>query len=186
MSYEEFVNIKQDLLIDLNIIEIDAKEALYSEKFSWGTKQLFTLWLFIMIDKYSGYWAGWSHGKSKNNKMSQTQRMIDFLKQYLGYGEKESEMAIKIFRHNLAHSFKSLGYKKENNDYGWVWGYECDESLHWTFEKINGQKNSYRFYFGFFNLLNDLKLGVEKYCDELVCSEQLQKNYNKYLKEILK
>lgn len=161
----------------LSHIERDAGIILKHELLSFETRTLLTLRLFTLIDEYSGHWAG--------AKRDQTTRMIDFLERYLDYGREESRVAIQIWRHPLAHIGNPRIYRDGVTSYTWQWNYENEPGYHWKLEKVDFPENTYRLYFGFYNLLRDLRIGLQKYCDELITSEKLQNNYGRYLGQTL-
>jgi len=167
---DKYQNLKWTFQSQLNGLEKDAKIILSHEQISFEAKTIITLWLLILIDRYSGMWAGY--------KKSQTKRMIDFLERYLNYDREESRAAIKIWRHSLAHT----GHPKMC---AWQWNYQNPSKFHWKLEKAGPPENTYRLYFGFYNLLNDLRAGMQKYCEEIAVYEELQNNYERYLGEIL-
>ena len=177
---DKYQNLKWNFQNQLNELEKDAQEIFKLETVSFGTREMLTLRLFTLIDHYSGFWAGWSSQKKKpaTDQRDQTTRMIDFLKKYLNYGREESRTAIQIWRHSLAHT----GHPKMC---AWQWNYQNPPEFHWKLEKVDNPENTNRLYFGFFNLLNNLRAGMQKYCEDLAASKELQNNYEQYLKEIL-
>lgn len=167
---KKYDELKWEFQSQLNRLEKDARVILPHEQISFETKTIITLWLFILIDRYSGMWAG--------HKENQTKRMVDFLEKYLDYGREESRAAIQIWRHSLTHT----GHPKMC---AWQWNYQNPPEFHWKLEKVDPPENTHRLYFGFYNLLNDLRTGMQKYCEELANSTELQEKYERYLTKTL-
>ncbi|MFA6528363.1 MAG: hypothetical protein WCT46_02375 [Candidatus Gracilibacteria bacterium] len=154
-------------LNQLNELEKDAKVIFALENVSFRTREMLTLRLFSLIDYYSALWSGGEGG--------QNGRMINFLEKYLDYGREESKAAIEIWRHSLIHT----GHPKTS---AWQWNYENPPEYHWKLENINPKENGPRFYIGFYNLLNDLRKGLEKYNNDLNLDKVLQNNYESTIK----
>lgn len=140
------------------------------------------LYAFAVIDYLSSLWSGWNDLSNRplEESRKQTQRMVDFLERYLKYGQAESIIAIDIWRHKLIHTAQPRILKGDKT-YRWLWNYELPSYQHWKFHP-NG--NELILGIGFFNLIIDLKRGIEKYTNELLSFPKLQVNYERTVSEL--
>lgn len=145
---------------ELHELEIEMQIVLTHTKSLWPqhdrhfpyTSYGFAMCLFGRIDLFSKFWLP--------NEGDQTKRMVGFLRNYLRYGEKESEIAIQFWRHTLMHtaSPRELVEIKTDRRYSWLLQNTLDDG-HWCFQN-SGEPRILNV--GLFNLLSDLKAGLEK------------------------
>jgi hypothetical protein len=174
------------------------------------------MYAFAVIDYFSSCWAGWNEPKAKdslnkagkiNDSRSQTQRMADFLKEFLNYPKWESHLAIQFWRHKLMHTAEPriLADKAKNLSYQWciaanatdeaARGYLLELAViakrtplkHWHLYP-NVSKNRKMFVIGVFDLLADLRNGVldspNSYFKALEKETSLQNLYGEFQAEL--
>lgn len=143
------------------------------------------MYAFATVDYFSSFWAGWNDTKNrpKSDKRPQTKRMADFLEKYLLYPQKESQIAIAIWRHKLMHTGEPRLLKENKSQYNWSIGDQTAD--HWTLKEV--KKEEYVFYIGLFDLSEDLREGIfgpAGYYEELRASSTLQGNWERFKQEI--
>jgi hypothetical protein len=65
---------------------------------------------FATIDYFSSSWAGWNDSKGDRSR-NQTDRITAFLRRYHGYGSKERQIAVNVWRHKLMHTGEPRGLR---------------------------------------------------------------------------
>lgn len=107
---------------------------------------------FSKLDLYGQYWFPAETGQHR--------RMLSFLNTYLGYPEKESDIAIHLWRHNLMHTseMRPLVDIRDSSRYRWLFHYRLGAE-HMRFQPGS---SDLILNLGLFNLLTDLRTGLEK------------------------
>lgn len=123
---------------------------------------------FSYIDLLSSYWRG------RDN--SQTQRMVDFMDEYMGYGRQAHSVAVQLWRHKLMHTSRPRRLRDPATGKSMYWllhWYEqhLPRDQHFTFSDAGNQVN---LNIGAIYLIEDLQLAAAKYFDELDQSPDLQ------------
>lgn len=97
-----------------------------------------TLYGFVMvvmakIDFLSRHWCP--------EDDHQTKRMVTFMRDYLGYAAKPSEIAVVFFRHSLMHTstLKNI-HDNADREYGWLLHYGVGNDLRDQHMTLEGQK----------------------------------------------
>ncbi len=119
---------------DLEKLEREMKVVLSHTRSLWGSSDdlenshfPYTLYGFVMvamakIDYFSRHWV--------QGEQNQTKRMVDFMRHFLGYAVKASEIAVQFFRHNLMHtSTLATISDKSGNTYQWLLHYGDGKDL---------------------------------------------------------
>jgi hypothetical protein len=168
----------------LSSLDNDAKRAFYPIARVGYAPFPIAMYAFATIDYFSSFWAGWNDRKNrpKSDKRSQKKRMADFLERYLGYPQKETQLAIDIWRHKLMHTGEPRPLKEGPTTYGW--SIADRDSKHWKLVKLGRRR--FRLHVGIFNLVQDLRtgvLGTNGYFNELKCSLALQHKARAFIKE---
>ena len=143
------------------------------------------MYSFATIDYFSSFWAGWNDRNSRPaaDKRNQTKRMADFLEKFLVYPQKESQLAIAVWRHKLMHTGEPRLLKENATVYNW--SISDQTSKHWAVESTG--KDECLLNIGIYNLISDLRQGVfgpQGYFWELRRDENLQNHYAAVLEEI--
>lgn len=117
----------------------------------------FVMIVFSKVDQFGQYWFP--------KETRQHSRMISFLTSYLGYPEKESDLAIHLWRHNLMHTseMRPLRDTRDGNSYQWLFHYKLG-SEHM---RLNRTSRGQILSLGLLNLVEDLRRGLEKAIGEL-------------------
>jgi len=88
------------------------------------------MYCFATVDYFSSFWAGGSRQAVDNRR--QTPRMVDFLRKYLHYPDRESVVAIDIWRHKLMHTSEpriATAGERLRRVFGWQCGPEVDNHM---------------------------------------------------------
>lgn len=140
-------------------LEEDTKRCFW--EISGGPAKAFfppVLYALATIDYFSSYWAGWNDpGRDKNKK--QTVRLVGFMVQYLGYHEKESKIAVNIWRHKLMHTGEPRVLKAINSPERYHWKIGVNLSSHMILTSITAP-NDYELQFDCYAIGRDLRAGV--------------------------
>jgi hypothetical protein len=169
----------------LSSLENDAKRAFYPIARVGYAPFPIAMYAFATIDYFSSFWAGWNDKKNRpgSDKRSQKKRMADFLERYLGYPQKNSQLAIDIWRHKLMHTGEPRRLKEGPTSYGW---FIADrDGKHLQLVKLG--RRDFQLHIGILNLVQDLTAGVfgtNGYFNELKSSPILQCNAKTFLKEV--
>lgn len=136
------------------------------------------LYAFATIDYFSSYWAGWNDSGGDKNK-KQTVRLVDFIKKYLGYKEKESKIAVNIWRHKLMHTGEPRVLKAKNSMERYHWKIGVDLLSHMMLTPVTSP-NEYELEFDCYAIGRDLRtgvLGATGYLTDLRNSTDLQRKF---------
>lgn len=136
------------------------------------------LYAFATIDYFSSYWAGWNDSGRDKNK-NQTDRLVYFMVKYLGYREKESKIAVNIWRHKLMHTGEPRDLKATNltERYHWKIGINLPNHMILT---LIAKPGDYELQFDCYAIVRDLRTGVlgpSGYLSDLGGSTDLQSRF---------
>jgi hypothetical protein len=136
------------------------------------------LYAFATIDYFSSYWVGWNESGGIKSK-KQTVRLVDFMKRYLGYQEKESKIAVNIWRHKLMHTSEPrvLRANYSNERYHWRVGVGLPSHMKL---RLIAAPNEYELQFDCYAICRDLRagvLGVSGYLADLRNGPDLQRKF---------
>ena len=168
----------------LSSLENDARRAFYPiDRIGYAPFPI-AMYAFATIDYFSSFWAGWNDKRSrpKTDKRSQKKRMADFLEKYLRYPQKESQLAIDVWRHKLMHTAEPKRLKEGQMTYEWL--IADRDSNHWKLVKLG--EDMFELRIGIFNLIDDLRAGIfgpSGYFDELNRSVSLQDKCQAFIEE---
>jgi hypothetical protein len=152
------------------------------------------LYGFATVDYFSSCWKGWNDsgfGRKKKRRPNQTKRMVGFLVRFMGYGKKESQVAIAMWRHKLMHTGEPrlLWTKKKKKIkreiYGWEISPEATE--HMKLVDVTGATATHKLVLNPFTLAKELReavFGAGQYWDQLQASALLQARVLRFRKEI--
>jgi hypothetical protein len=115
--------------------------------------------------------------------------MSDFLEKYLNYPQKESQVALEIWRHKLMHTAEPRPLRDAQTAEVYVWLHHgipgaLPRNEHWKFHR-NGARVIFQM--GLPYLIEDLRKGVlgnNGYFEELCQSKVLQINLEKFFQEM--
>ena len=146
----------------------------------------FPIVLFSMstLDFFSAAYYGYSEKKNTKSRVSQTKRMIEFLKRYLNYDPTVSKVAIDVFRHKLVHLAEPFCSNK--GVIGWSISSRESDDRHWTIKDFN-RKGDKAVYFGVDNFIRHLRSGVlgnTGYYQDLSQNIDLQNKYLLFFNEV--
>ena len=136
------------------------------------------LYAFATIDYFSSYWAGWNDSGGDRNK-KQTVRLVDFIKKYLGYQEKESKIAVNIWRHKLMHTGEPRVLTTKNSTERYHWGIGVNLPSHMVLTQVTAP-NEYELQFDCYAIGRDLRagvLGASGYLTDLRNNTNLQRKF---------
>lgn len=149
------------LMDELLELEKEVRLVLPYTKTLWATSRRhfpyttygFTMCLFSKLDLFSQYWFP--------TETDQTKKMVSFLGEYLNYSEKESEIAVQLWRHKLMHTSEPriLTEAITGKRYGWLLQHELDVEKHWRFQ---GNADPRILSVGVLNLASDLRSGLKR------------------------
>jgi hypothetical protein len=127
----------------------------------------FVMVAFSKVDLYGQYWFP--------AERSQHKRMQCFLRAYLDYPEKESDIAIHLWRHNLIHTseMRPLIDTGDGVQYRWLFHYRLGAE-HMRFR---GGAADQILNLGLFNLSEDLQSGLRKAIEKLPKLREVVKNW---------
>jgi hypothetical protein len=152
---------------------------------SWGTElhgfaetlHGYMMLVFSHLDLVSAHWKG----SDKN----QSQRMVAFLKHYVGSSHEASSVAIQIWRHKLVHTSQPryLLDRGTGKHYRYLlhWWEHLPREQHFTFAETHDSKV---LNLGLVYLVGDLQAGVRRYLVDLRSSTELQVNYHTFEAEL--
>ena len=137
------------------------------------------MWSFAFIDLLSGYWTG------TTSQHGQTDRMLGFIERYLKKPRREASIAIKMWRHKLMHTAlpRILRDSNTGKSYSYLlhWADQLQIGQHFTLSpNIEGENLNLSLFF----LIDDIKLGLERYLDDLAKDPDLQNNYARAQQEL--
>jgi len=91
------------------------------------------MYSFATVDYFSSFWAGWNdiRNRPRSDRRSQTKRMADFLEKYLIYPQKESQLAVTIWRHKLMHTAEPRELANEDGKTHYGWSISDQDERHW-------------------------------------------------------
>lgn len=141
-----------------------------------------------VLDYFSSLDAGWSEG-DRNAHRFQTTRMVDFCKNQLNYGDRESRILVKIYRHSLMHTSdpKVIKDSQTNTTIGWsISDYDSQHMSLLPYQAIP-DPSIQLLHVGIKQLIRDLDVfltGPSGYLDRLSRTQQLQQNFEDCKKEI--
>jgi len=134
------------------------------------------MYAFATIDYLSSYWAGWNQsGPGK----SQTNRLTDFMRKYLLYPNKESQIAVNFWRHKLMHTAEPRILRNADNSEIYIWEIGTPLRSHMMLLPTH-EPTTFKLQFDPFALVRDLRDGVfgpQGYFSDLQVSADLQANY---------
>ncbi len=127
----------------------------------------FVMVAFSKVDLYGQYWFP--------AEKRQHCRMLSFLRTYLDYPEKESDIAIHLWRHNLMHTseMRPLVDNRDGSRYLWLFHYRLG-SEHMRIER---EQSCSKLSLGLFNLVSDLRSGLKKAIADLPNLIDVLKNW---------
>lgn len=161
---EELVEFEREMQVILPYAESRWPE--YPRHFPY-TSYGFVMVAFSKVDLYGQYWFP--------AEKAQHKRMLAFLNTYLGYPQKESDIAIHLWRHNLMHTseMRPLADVRDGNLYSWLFHYKLDA------EHMRLQHGSAHqiLQLGLFDLVGDLRAGLEKAISGLPKDANVMKNW---------
>jgi hypothetical protein len=163
---EELVEFERELQVILAYAESRWPD--YSRHFPYMSYG-FVMVAFSKVDLYGQYWL-FAQG-------SQHKRMQSFLRAYLGYPEKESDIAIHLWRHNLVHTseMRPLVDTRDGSQYRWLFHYRLDaEHMH-----LHRGSADQILSLGLFSLAGDLLEGLKKAIEKLPKLPEVVKNWPK-------
>ncbi len=122
MTNAEVRAAKRELRNKIKSLRNDCKCAFYDLKDKGIQPAPFPIMMFAMsvLDYFSSLLEGWSDGNPRMRRF-QTTRMVTFCQNELGYGNKESRILVKIYRHSLMHTSgpKTIRDKQAAMTVGW-------------------------------------------------------------------
>jgi hypothetical protein len=185
MDSTELLQAKNNFEGRLTSLENDARRAFVPITDIRAAPFPIAMYAFATIDHFSSFWAGWNdrNNKPATDTRNQTKRMADFLEKYLLYPQKESQLAVTVWRHKLMHTGEPRLLKENSTVYNWSISDQTNK--HWTVE--NTGKDECLLSVGIYNLISDLRQGVfgpQGYFWELRVDGNLQNNYANFLREI--
>jgi len=144
------------------------------------------LYTFATIDYFSSCWKGWNEDKKKQRKGGQTRRIKQFLKTWLKYGNKESQLAVDVWRHKLMHTGEPRLTRntKTNKVYGWQIHSEGTDNM--KLVTLPGTKKKV-FQINPFAVATDLReaiFGTGCYFDQLKANKRYQDRFKAFQGEL--
>ncbi len=125
---------------------------------------------FSYVDLLSSYWTGTS-------AKSQSQRMVDFMDQYMGYERKAHSLAVQLWRHKLMHTARPRALRDPQSGKTMYWLLHWFEQhlprdQHFTFSDAGHQLN---LNIGAIYLIEDLQRAASSYFADLDASPDLMR-----------
>lgn len=167
MPNEQFKNVKDGLkrkIEDLIFETTRVYENLVRPNWDADTRRYYLslygyiMYAFSVIDLLSSYWRG------TINTRGQTDRMRDFMVQFMRYGAVESKVAVVMWRHKLMHTSEPRSFvgKSSGKRYTWLlhWHTELRTELHMRFQE---SVDARILMMSLVSLARDLKMGLEQY-----------------------
>lgn len=136
------------------------------------------LYALATIDYFSSYWAGWNDSGGDKNK-NQTLRLVEFIKKYLRYEEKESKIAVNILRHKLMHTGEPRALRAKNSMERYHWRIGVGLPGHMELTLVTAP-HEYELQFDCYAICHDLRtgvLGASGYLADLRNSTDLQTKF---------
>ncbi len=131
----------------------------------WGC----VMWCFAHLDRLSAYWKG------DASPRGQTERMVDYIEQYLRKPRLTCDVAVQIWRHKLMHigEPRPLHDPKTGKMCRWLlhWGEQLPREQHFTLEE---SADLLTLNMALFYLVEEIKHGQQDYLSELNSSANLQ------------
>ena len=185
MDTSELLQAKRRLEERLNSLDNDAKRAFFPIEGTAFAPFPIAMYAFATIDYFSSFWAGWNDiaKRPSVDTRTQTKKMADFLEKYLLYPQKESQLAISIWRHKLMHTGQPRILQENAKRHGWRITDRAPD--HWRLNQI--EPDEYILSIGIFDLAQDLRVGVfgpNGYFEKLRYDTILQSQWQKFKQEI--
>ena len=187
MDTEDLFHFKKLSEARLRSLENDAKRAFLPMADVAYAPFPIVMYSFATVDYFSSFWAGWNDRRNRpdSDKRSQTKRMADFLEKYLTYPQRESQLAITIWRHKLMHTAEPRKLASEDGKTLYWWSISDHDQRHW--ELVAEANGTFVLQIGVFNLIHDLNdgiMGPSGYFEELKGSSTLQCLCKQAMKEL--
>ena len=185
MDTGELFHAQQAFEERLNSLENDSRRAFVATGELRPAPFPIAMYAFATIDYFSSCWAGWNDRTKRpsSDNRNQTNRMADFLEEHLVYPQKESQLAITMWRHKLMHTGEPRLLRDGVALYGWRISDQTPD--HWVVKNV--AKDEYVLNIGIYDLVRDLRLGVfgpRGYFWNLRADPTLQANYQNFKHEI--
>lgn len=133
----------------------------------------YVIMTFAHVDRASALWAGSDSAKG------QTSRMVAFLDRYVSLNHEANSVAVQTWRHKLMHTARPrlLTNSATGKTYHWLlhWWVHLPREQHYTFVD-SGTRRILNV--GLVYLIEDLRVGIVTYLDELAGSQDLQQKFD--------
>lgn len=191
MTDQDIFYAKTTLQNKINSLRNDFQRAYFNLNEYGIQTSPFPIMMFSMsvVDFFSSLLNGWSE-QNKRLKRFQTERIIDFCTNQLGYGLLESNVLVKIYRHSLMHTsdLRIRSDKKSNNTYAWqIMNINPSHMQIISYPSPNPTGKIQLLHVGIGNLIDDLEKYLNKeggYFDLLCSDPEIQLNYQRCLQEL--
>lgn len=125
---------------------------------------------FAKMDLISLLWRG--------REGNQTNRMVEFIVEYMGESSHEARIAVEIWRHQLMHTAypRPISIEQEGRTYRWLlhWGPEhLPRDQHFAYSEV---RNERILGLGLEFLVEDVRNAFDSYRSNLTQSKELQSN----------
>jgi hypothetical protein len=136
------------------------------------TLYAFMMMVFAQVDRASSLWAG------DDGTRGQTQRMVNFMREFLQPGHEANRVAVQIWRHKLMHTARprKLSHTKTGKKYSWLihWSQELPRDQHFQFSETPTERilNLALLY-----LAEDLVAAAVEYLSHLNSNPDLKRNF---------
>jgi len=171
-------DLRSQICAELNGFKVEAHSVLDNLMLpTWGTELhgfTHTLYGYMMrafsyIDLLSYYWTG-------PGSKPQTERMVDFMDRYMGYGRQAHSLAVQLWRHKLMHTARPRKLTDPATGKSMYWLLQWYEQhlprdQHFTFSSAGQQVN---LNIGAIYLIEDIGRAAVRYFDEVDSSKDLQ------------
>jgi hypothetical protein len=133
----------------------------------------YVMMTFAHVDRASALWTG--SGSTKG----QTVRMVGFLDRYVSSNHEANSVAVQVWRHKLIHTARPrpLTDRVTGKTYYWLlhWWIHLPREQHNTLTDSAGRRI---LNLGLVYLIEDLRVGIQKYLEELATCPDLRKNFD--------
>lgn len=133
----------------------------------------YVMMTFAHVDRASALWAGSDSAKG------QTPRMLAFLDRYVSSNHEANSVAVQVWRHKLMHTARPrvLTDAATGRTYYWLlhWWIHLPREQHYTFVEAPDRRI---LNVGLVYLIEDLRVGIERYLGDLADSQDLQKKFD--------
>ncbi len=136
------------------------------------------LYAVATIDYFSSYWAGWNDSGGDRSK-NQSDRLVGFLVNYLGYDQRASKVAVAIWRHKLMHTGEPRVVKAKRSGERFLWQTGLNLQDHMKLAPT-GNPNDLVLRFDLHVVVSDLRRGIldpAGYLADLCASLDLQRKF---------